>query len=528
MFEETRETRSAPADPGEASGSVSLPEPLRALSRIGEALTSGVTRAAAFQSAMRLLDLRLGAKRAALLLAEGEKQPLTVDVAYEIAEGALRPRHGAGVAGRVVRSALPIVVPAMACEPMALSEISDASAWRDAGLCLVSVPVDVAGRCVGALSVYFSLGSGANQRLRLDVVELLASYIARGLPRAGSEPPPLLAELRQSNVRTAFEYSNMIGASRAMRQVYEEIGQVARTTATALILGESGTGKELIAQAIHANSERADAPFITINAAAFPETLFESELFGYERGAFTGAVGRKKGRLDRAQGGTLFLDEMGDLPMAAQVKLLRVLQSREYERLGGTETLRANVRLIAATNKDLAAAVDAGTFRKDLYYRLNVFTITAPPLRERPDDVPPLSEYFLEKFARDHRRAVRRIASGALDRLTIYPWPGNVRELENAIERAVVACCGAVIEECDLPKRIRGDRSEIPTARQTLAQAVEQVERRMIEDALKTSRGNLARASRALGTTERVVRYKMSKYGIALLRARAGPGAERA
>jgi Nif-specific regulatory protein len=319
----------------------------------------------------------------------------------------------------------------------------------------------------------------------------------------------------------------MIGASPAMRQVYEEVGQVARTTATALILGESGTGKELVAHAIHANSERAGAPFIKINSAAFPETLFESELFGHERGAFTGAVGRKKGRLDRAQGGTLFLDEIGDLPLSTQVKLLRVLQSREYERLGGTETLRADVRLIAATNKNLAAAVVAGTFREDLYYRLNVFTITLPPLRERRTDVPALAQYFLDKYSREHRRDIRRITSRALELLAAHPWPGNVRELENAIERAVVSCGGAVVDEFHLPEALRGTAAPEEPERLTLSEAVERLERQMIGDAMREADGNLARASRALGTTERILRYKADKYGLTLDRKVRGPRSPR-
>ncbi len=312
----------------------------------------------------------------------------------------------------------------------------------------------------------------------------------------------------------------MIGTSAVMRQVYEEIGQVAQTSATALILGESGTGKELVAQAIHSNSERARQPFIKVNSAAFPDTLFESELFGHERGAFTGAVSRKKGRLDLAQGGTLFLDEIGELPLATQVKLLRVLQSREYERLGGTETLKANVRLVAATNKNMPAAVANGTFREDLFYRLNVFTITLPPLRDRRGDVGALAEYFLEKHAREHRRDARRISSGALDLLCQYSWPGNVRELENAIERAVVVCNGILLEERHLPEAIRAGVAVKARGKPSLTQAVEDVERSMIEEALRDAGGNLARASRALGATERIVRYKVQKYGLTELCSR--------
>jgi Nif-specific regulatory protein len=499
-----------------AAGGPSLPEHLAALATIGEELAAATTLSEGFERAMSMLDARLAARRSAVLVTEGRQ--LTVEVAYGMPRDALRPRYGMGVAGRVAETGQPIVIPSVRREPMALAELSEPAAWRDESLSLVAVPLSVGGRCVGALSVYFVSDPSLGFRNRLNVVQVVASALAQGLrsghafasATARAEPP----------ARMVFEYANMIGASAPIRQVYEEIGQVARTSATALILGESGTGKELVAQAIHANSDRADKPFIKINSAAFPETLFESELFGHERGAFTGAVGRKKGRLDRAQGGTLFLDEIGDLPLSTQVKLLRVLQSREYERLGGAETLKADVRFIAATNNDVAAAVAAGTFREDLYYRLNVFTITLPRLRDRRADVPALAQYFLEKFAREHRRDVRRISSGALDLLTAYPWPGNVRELENAIERAVVSCDGAVVDEPHLPETVRGRPRPAATERATLAQAVGELERRMIEDALRECNGNLARASRRLGTTERILRYKIGKYALGGLRTR--------
>jgi Nif-specific regulatory protein len=431
---------------------------------------------------------------------------------------ALRPRYGAGVAGRVVDSAKPIVVPVVRCEPMALSELSDVAAWPDERLGLISVPVVVDRRCVGALSVYFPHDPSVSIRTRLGAVQNVASALASKLL---ADHTPTVDATSGSSPRAPFEYANMVGDSTAMRQVYEEIGQVAPTSATALVLGESGTGKELVAQAIHANSDRASGPFIKINSAAFPETLFEAELFGYERGAFTGAVGRKKGRLDLAQGGTLFLDEIGDLPLPTQVKLLRVLQSREYERLGGTETLRADVRLVAATNRDLVAAVANGTFREDLYYRLNVFTITLPPLRDRRADIPALADYFLEKYGREHRRDIRRITSGAMDLLAAHSWPGNVREFENAIERAVVSCVGMVLDESHLPKSIRSAELQSQTPPTTLSQAVAQLERQMIADALRESQGNLARASRRLGTTERILSYKVRKYGLRTLCARS-------
>jgi Nif-specific regulatory protein len=395
---------------------------------------------------------------------------------------------------------------------MALADFREPSACQSERLSLISVPVSVGGRCVGALSVYFDLDTSATFPIRLSLVQRVGSVVADGL-RAGRAVGTVGA-VREPSERAVFEYANMIGGSATMRHVYEEVAQVARTTATVLILGESGTGKELVAQAVHSNSDRAPGPFIKINSAAFPESLFEAELFGYERGAFTGAAGRKKGRLDRAQGGTLFLDEVGELPLSTQVKLLRVLQSREYERLGGTEALKADVRLIAATNRDVIAAVANGTLREDLYYRLNVFTITLPPLRDRREDVPALAHYFLEKYAREHHRDIHRISSGAVDVLGSYAWPGNVRELENAIERAVVSCMGTVVEESHLPKGIRGGDRGSFSARPTLPQAVEQLERQMIADALRESQGNLARASRKLGTTERVLVYKVDKYGL--------------
>jgi Nif-specific regulatory protein len=440
---------------------------------------------------------------------------MAIEAIHGISPEEFRPRYGVGVGGRVAESGRPIVVPVVRQEPMALAELVDPAAWHGDHLSLVSLPISVR-RATGALSVYFPFEpSGFSARLR--VLQLVASAVAR---RYESVHHPLPDETaREPTERAGFEYANMIGTSAMMRQVYEEIGQVARTTATALILGESGTGKELVAHAIHANSERARQPFIKINGAAFPETLFESELFGHERGAFTGAVSRKKGRLDLAQGGTLFLDEVGELPLSTQVKLLRVLQSREFERLGGTETLKANVRLVAATNKNMVAAVASGSFREDLYYRLNVFTITLPSLRDRRGDVPALAEYFVEKYASEHRRETRRISSGALDVLCEYAWPGNVREVENAIERAVVVCDGPVIEERHLPETIRGAARAVETRGLSLAKAVEQLERRMIEDALRESRGNLARASRALGTTERILRYKVTKYKLGSTRS---------
>jgi Nif-specific regulatory protein len=292
------------------------------------------------------------------------------------------------------------------------------------------------------------------------------------------------------------------------------VEQVARSNATVLLRGESGTGKELIAHAIHYNSLRAKRPFVIVNCAALPETLIESELFGYEQGAFTGASKRKKGRFEMADGGTLFLDEIGDLPIQTQVKLLRVIQERSFERLGGTETIRVNVRIITATNKNLEEAIATGLFREDLFYRLNGFMIFLPPLRERKSDILLLAEYFLQKYEREHKKAVRRISTPAIDMLTAYHFPGNVRELENAIERAVIVCDSNVIHGHHLPPTLQTAEVSGTETRMTLTSAVEAFESDLIQDTLKSTRGNIAKAAIMLDSTERILGYKIKKYTI--------------
>jgi Nif-specific regulatory protein len=311
----------------------------------------------------------------------------------------------------------------------------------------------------------------------------------------------------------------MVGESAAMRTVHELVRQVARTDATVLLRGESGTGKELVADALHSESLRAGQALVKINCAALPETLVESELFGHEKGAFTGAYTRKQGRFELAHRGTLFLDEVGELSAMTQAKLLRVLASREFERVGGTETLRANVRLVVATNRDMERAVREGTFREDLYYRLNVFMIVIPPLRERREDIPSLSEYFLRRMAERHGRVVDRFSDGALESLIRYPWPGNVRQLENTIERAVVVADGRVIQERHLPDELAA-RAEAVSEPLGLADAVRRFEQNLIEDALRRARGNRAKAARLLGTTERILGYRVRKLAIDCARFR--------
>ena len=315
-------------------------------------------------------------------------------------------------------------------------------------------------------------------------------------------------------LKERYGFSNMVGTSGPMRQVHEQLAQVARANTTVLLRGESGTGKELLAHAIHYNSGRSKRPLVKVSCAALPHDLIESELFGYERGAFTGAHGTKKGRFEIASGGTLFLDEIGELTPMTQVKLLRVLQEREFERVGGTESIKVDIRLVAASNKDLEKAIARGEFREDLYHRLNVFTIFVPPLRDRKSDVMLLADHFLEKFAREHGKQVRRISTPAIDMLASYHWPGNVRELANVIERAIVVCDGNVIHAHHLPPTLQTAEASGTTQTHTLRETLEAVERDALQDALKSARGNRARAARLLGATERIFNYRVRKYGI--------------
>jgi transcriptional regulator with PAS, ATPase and Fis domain len=305
--------------------------------------------------------------------------------------------------------------------------------------------------------------------------------------------------LTEAEIRSGRGPHNMVGESAAMKAVYRFLSRVAPTESTVLVGGESGTGKELVARAIHRNSPRAGQPFVAINCAAIPDGLLESELFGYERGVFTGAAAQKKGRLERADGGVVFLDEIGELAPALQVKLLRVLQEREFERLGGTRPISVDIRLIAATNKNLASAVKARTFREDLYYRLNVVSLVLPRLCERREDIPILAEYFVAKFAAKCKVEAKKISPEALAELMNYNWPGNVRELENAIERALVLGVSDSIRPEDLPEAMveKGPAPEMPGAKYHVA--VTRLKKHLILTALEEAEGNYTEAARILG-----------------------------
>ncbi len=322
----------------------------------------------------------------------------------------------------------------------------------------------------------------------------------------------------KTRLQERFAFQNIIYHSPRMEEVMGLVARVAPSQATVLIRGESGTGKELIANAIHYASTRSDQPFVKVSCAAIPETLLESELFGHEKGAFTGAIQKRMGRFEEADGGTIFLDEIGELTLSTQVKLLRVLQEREFQRLGSNLNLKTDVRLIAATHRNLEEAMRQGLFREDLYYRLNVISILLPPLRERREDIPLLIDHFLKKYSEINHKKIVDLSKEARALLMRYSYPGNIRELENIIERAVVLCRGEIITTQDLPFHLKEETSErewkVPGKGKTLFESIEEIERDLIIKALEQHQGIQTRAAESLGISERVLRYKIKKYKI--------------
>jgi Nif-specific regulatory protein len=470
---------------------------------------------------LEILGRHHGAIRSTVVLMNGESR----DVELEASSGAVEPnqrghyRPGEGITGQVLASGKPVVVPRVSVEPKFLHRVAQRPELAKHELSYISVPIALDGATIGALGIDVAFKLSRDYQRTAKFLGVVGSMIAHAVKvhrLVEADRQKLVDENRhlREELKERYDYSNLVGTSGPMRRVYEQITQVAGTNTTVLLRGESGTGKELIANAIHYNSPRAKGPLVKVNCAALPQDLIESELFGYEKGAFTGAHVAKKGRFELAEGGTLFLDEIGDLTPATQVKLLRVLQEREFERLGGSETIRANLRLITATNKDLDKAIAAGTFREDLYYRLNVFAIFVPPLRERKTDVLLLADHFLEKFSHEHGKQVKRISTPAIDMLMSYHWPGNVREVANVIERAVVVCDANVVHAHHLPPTLQTAEASGTGMNVPLQEALDRFERDALQDALKSAKGNRAEAARLLSTTARVFNYRVKQLGI--------------
>jgi len=396
---------------------------------------------------------------------------------------------------------------------------------KEATVAYICVPIKFGPEVVGALSVERVLEGRARLSADRRLLSLIANVIAQTV-HSHRVTQEKLSELQRENERlqnqieTHFRPKNIIGNSSAMRSVFLHIEQVANSVTTVLIRGESGVGKELVARALHDQSARKGKAFVKFNCAALPESIIESELFGHEKGAFTGAIAMRKGRFEIADGGTIFLDEIGDLSPPTQVKLLRVLQEKEFERVGSQVPMRCDVRIVTATSRNLEEMIEREKFRSDLYYRLNVFPIYVPPLRERKSDILLLADYFVERFGKSSGKKVRRISTAAIDLLISYHWPGNVRELENCIERAVLLCPGASIEAHHLPPTLQKKDPAEKGSTGTLDSAVSALEYEMIVAELKACDGNMAAAARKLGITERQMGLRVKRLGIDFKRFR--------
>ena len=465
----------------------------------------------------------------------------------EQARGRYMP--GEGIIGQVVKTGMHRVVPRIDEEPLFLDRTGSRNRIKTDHICFACVPIKAGNEVIGTLSAdrpvpteeHLTGKDLQHQQEEMHIEELvnMLSIIASMISQAVR-----IKQLAQEEVRGEFQGgtrktrtplfsyngdapdqdyeqyneshrpANIIGNSKAMIGAFRMIDKIAPTNATALILGESGVGKELVASAIHYKSYRAEKPFIKFNCAALPESIIESELFGHEKGSFTGATTNRQGRFELADGGTIFLDEIGELSLPVQAKLLRILQEKEFERVGGSQTLKTDIRVIAATNRDLEEEIGNGKFREDLYYRLNIFPITVPPLRERKADILLLADYFVEKYNALNFKGVRRISTRAIDMFMRYHWPGNVRELENCIERAVILSEDNVIHGYHLPPTLQTAESSGTLATGSLQQRLDAIEHEMIIEALKRTKGNMAKAAMQLGLTERVMGLRVKKFRI--------------
>ena len=495
--------------------------PLALLADINAELVGARNSRAGLQRALEILAQRRRVLQASVVLKDPDSDQLQIAASEGLTAEGQRATWaiGEGVTGRVVQTGRPVVIPQISQEPMFLHRTGRRKRSGRSDTSFLCVPIPGDRKAIGAFNVDLAFRRDRNYDQDLQLFRVVATMIGQAIrlkQMVEAERQRLLDENAhlKEELKERYDFSHIVGTSGPMRQVFEQIARVASTNTTVLIRGESGTGKELIAHAIHYSSARARKPFIKVSCGALPDSLIESELFGYERGAFTGATARKKGRFELADGGTLFLDEIGDVNLSTQVKLLRVLQEREFERLGGTSPIQANVRLVAATNTDLEKAIAAGTFREDLYYRLNVFTVFVPPLRERKTDILLLADHFLEKYAIEHGRNIKRISTPAIDMLMAYHWPGNVRELQNIIERAVLVCDGAVVHGHHLPPTLQTSEASGTVTGMSLSGAVAAYEKDLIQDALKTTRGNRVKAALLLDSTERIISYKVKKYHI--------------
>ena len=502
---------------------------LSTLYEIARRLGSSVDPKVTLSSILEILSESMGMSRGTLTLLDPETKQLYIEFAHGLtSEEKSRGiyRVGEGITGKVVETGEPIIVPDIGREPLFLNRTRSRGDIKRENISFICVPVKVKGDTIGVVSVDRLF---TDQSVSLDedvrILTIIASLIGQAITTAKMvelEKKNLLKEklTLQRELKSPYRFANIVFVSDKMRDILDAAWRVSQSKANVLLRGESGTGKELIARTIHYHSKRCDKSFVSVNCAAIPDALIESDLFGHVKGAFTGAVTEKKGRFEMADGGTLFLDEIGDIPPPMQVKLLRVLQERRFERVGSSKSITVDVRIIAATNRNLEEAVKEGKFREDLYYRLNVVPVRIPSLRERKEDIPPLVGHFLELYNEENGRNVK-ISNEALDTLLMHDWPGNVRELENCIERMIVMAKNDLIMTEDVPITIdtnsidnSSDVSDLYGQAKTLDHTIENMERERILEALKRSGYVQAKAARQLGITSRQIGYKIKKYGI--------------
>ena len=489
---------------------------------ISKALNKHLDLKKSLYAVLDILSASMNMVRGTVSILDPLRNEISIEVAHGLSVNAMEKgkyKLGEGITGKVIQTGKAVTISKISEEPLFLDRTASRKTAHNQELSFICVPVIKNKQVIGALSVdkpydkAYSLSEG--KRLLLVIATMIARHVGN-LEKIRLEKEHLRRENRRlkDELGNKYKITNIIGNSNKMREVFQMISQVSRSNATVLIRGESGTGKELVANSIHYNSLRAKQPFVKVNCAALPSNLIESELFGHEKGAFTGALNQKKGKFELSNKGTLFLDEIGSIDLNTQVNLLRVLQEKEFERVGGEKTIKINVRIMTATNKNLEEAVENDTFRGDLYYRLNVFPIFIPPLRERKTDILLLADHFLEKYTKENFKEIRRFSTPAIDMLMAYHWPGNVRELENCIERAVLLCEEGVIHTYHLPPTLQtGAESNTLTAF-SLEEAVAALEKEMIIDSLKNTRGNATLAAQMLKTTVRKFNYKSKSYMI--------------
>jgi Nif-specific regulatory protein len=497
-------------------------EEVTLLYEITKALNAHLVLQKSLYKVLDILSNSMNMARGTITILNPMRNEIHIEVAHGLTRNTMervKYKLGEGVTGRVIETGEPVSIPKISEEPLFLDRTGSRKKKKDGDQSFICVPVKKGKQVIGALSVdrpfdeSFALKNG--EKLLSVIATMIASHVIK-LETIQMDKERLRAENRrlQTVLKDKYSIRNIIGNSNKMREVFQMISQVSKSNATVLIRGESGTGKELVANSIHYNSLREKNPFIKVNCAALPATLIESELFGHEKGAFTGAIKQKIGKFELAHKGTIFLDEIGSIGLDVQANLLRILQEKEFERVGGHRTLKTDVRIIAATNKNLERAVEEETFRGDLYYRLNVFPIYMPPLRARKTDILLLADYFLEKYAVENHKDIKRFSTPAIDMLMEYHWPGNVRELENCIERAVLLCEEGVIHSYHLPPTLQTGKESDTVPSLSLEDAVASLEKEMIIDALKNTAGNVTLATRILQTTVRKFAYKAQKYGV--------------